>query len=189
LRISHPSNRRDGEPLRYSCTGGLHAAVNAATWAEFRSPDRNPDRSFASACGACRSSRTLPELRRVSPISCASPLSAPSLELRPLPSTSITRLHQYCEPLRHPRAPGLSVTGVRLIIPDPRLGASRVACAFLVYMPSPLPRRSHWAYYIAHPSRGISLPRKGGRVGLRIVLFEVCSAFTRVTACTLALSP
>ena len=40
----------------------------------------------------------------------------------------------------------------------------------------------------ASPSR-ISLPRKSGRVGLRIVLFEVCSAFTRVTACTLALSP
>ncbi|WP_210164763.1 hypothetical protein, partial [Bradyrhizobium elkanii] len=38
------------------------------------------------------------------------------------------------------------------------------------------------------PSR-ISLPRKGHRVGLRIVLFEACSAFTRVTACTLALSP
>src|SRR5580692_11498378 len=27
------------------------------------------------------------------------------------------------------------------------------------------------------------------RVGLRIVLFEACSAFTRVAACTLALSP
>ena len=40
----------------------------------------------------------------------------------------------------------------------------------------------------ASPSR-ISLPRKGCRVGLRIVLFEDCSAFTRVTACTLALSP
>jgi hypothetical protein len=40
----------------------------------------------------------------------------------------------------------------------------------------------------ASPSR-ISLPRKGCRVGLRIVLFEACSAFTQVTACTLALSP
>src|ERR1700731_1047293 len=40
----------------------------------------------------------------------------------------------------------------------------------------------------ASPSR-ISLPRKGYRVGLRIVLFEDCLAFTRVTACTLALSP
>jgi len=38
-------------------------------------------------------------------------------------------------------------------------------------------------------SRRISLPRKGGRVGLRIVLFEAYSAFTRVAACTLALSP
>src|SRR5260370_29430887 len=38
-------------------------------------------------------------------------------------------------------------------------------------------------------SRRISLPRKGCRVDLRIVLFEACSAFTRVAACTLALSP
>src|SRR6202158_4141769 len=41
---------------------------------------------------------------------------------------------------------------------------------------------------LTSPSR-ISLPRKGRRVGLRIVLFEACSAFTRVTACTLAPSP
>ena len=38
-------------------------------------------------------------------------------------------------------------------------------------------------------SRRISLPRNGCRVDLRIVLFEDCSAFTRVAACTLALSP
>src|SRR5499425_189028 len=56
-------------------------------------------------------------------------------------------------------------------------------------MLSPLPRRSGWAYCFAHSPRRISLPRKGRRVGLRIVLFEACSAFTRVTACTLALSP
>src|SRR5450631_3373370 len=56
-------------------------------------------------------------------------------------------------------------------------------------MLSPLPRRSHWRYSIAHPSSGVSLPRYGCRIGLRIVLFEVCSAFTRVTARTLALSP
>src|SRR5260221_3689597 len=35
----------------------------------------------------------------------------------------------------------------------------------------------------------VSLPRNGCRVGLHIVLFEACSAFTRVAACTLALSP
>jgi hypothetical protein len=34
-----------------------------------------------------------------------------------------------------------------------------------------------------------AFPRKGRRVGLRVVLFEACSAFTRVTACTLELPP
>src|SRR5476651_1103868 len=56
-------------------------------------------------------------------------------------------------------------------------------------MPPPLPRRSVWAYCFAHSPSRISLPRKGCRVGLRIVLFEACSAFTHVAACTLALSP
>jgi len=56
-------------------------------------------------------------------------------------------------------------------------------------MPPPLPRRSVWAYCFAHQPSRISLPRKGCRVGLRIVVFEVCSAFIRVAACTLALSP
>src|ERR1700738_4654832 len=56
-------------------------------------------------------------------------------------------------------------------------------------MPSPLPRRSGWTYTsLVSPCR-ISLPRKGCRVGLRVVLFEACSAFTHVAACTLARSP
>jgi hypothetical protein len=38
------------------------------------------------------------------------------------------------------------------------------------------------------PNR-VSLPRKGCRVGLHTVLFEACSAFTRLAACTLARSP
>ena len=123
------------------------------------------------------------------PISRSLTTSCVCLELRPLPSIGVTRLQRYYGPLRHPRAPGLSLAGVRLIIPASRLGASRVACAFLVYMLSPLPRRSDWAYCFAHPPRRVSLPRYGCRIGLRIVLFEACSAFTRVTACTLALSP
>src|SRR4029077_18948694 len=56
-------------------------------------------------------------------------------------------------------------------------------------MLSPLPRRSGWAYSCSTSPSRISLPRKGCRVGLRIVLYKACSAFTRVTACTLALSP
>ena len=41
----------------------------------------------------------------------------------------------------------------------------------------------------AHSPSRISLPRYGSRVGLHIDLFEACSAFTRVAACTLALPP
>ena len=44
------------------------------------------------------------------------------LELRSLPSTGVTRLPRYYEPLRHPRAPGLSLTGFRLVIADHALG-------------------------------------------------------------------
>jgi len=56
-------------------------------------------------------------------------------------------------------------------------------------MLSPLPRHSDWRSCLAHPFSRISLPRKGRRVGLCIGIFEACSAFTRVTACTLAPSP
>src|SRR5437899_1318398 len=40
------------------------------------------------------------------------------LELRSLPSPGIARLQRYYEPLRHPRAPGLSLTGFQLVIAD-----------------------------------------------------------------------
>src|SRR5215471_14290759 len=50
----------------------------------------------------------------------------------------------------------------------------------------PLPRCSSWVYSSLISPRRISLPRFHYRVGLHIVLFEVCSAFTRVAACTLA---
>ena len=60
---------------------------------------------------------------------------------------------------------------------------------FPLYVLPPLPRCSDWASSsLISPSR-ISLPRKRCRVGLRIVLFEACSAFTRVAARTLAPSP
>ena len=71
------------------------------------------------------------------------------------------------EPLRHPRAPGLSLAGVRLVIAGhaSRLPVLRTLslCACCRHYPGaaagPTPARS--------PSR-ISLPRKGCRVGLRI---------------------
>src|SRR5467141_5218364 len=111
------------------------------------------------------------------------------LELRSLPSTGVTRLPRYYEPLRHPRAPGLSLAGFRLIIADHALGLpvfrALSLCTCCRHYPGAASGRTA---SLTSPSR-ISLPRKGRRVGLRIVLFEACSAFTRVTACTLALSP
>src|SRR4029450_3707305 len=56
------------------------------------------------------------------PISRSLTTSCVCLELRPLSSTGITRLPRYYEPLRHPRAPGRSLAGFRLVIPDHALG-------------------------------------------------------------------
>src|SRR6516162_2939210 len=56
------------------------------------------------------------------PISRSLTTSCVCLEPRPLPSPGITRLPRYYGPLRHPSAPGLSLAGVRLIIPDHALG-------------------------------------------------------------------
>jgi hypothetical protein len=44
------------------------------------------------------------------------------LELRSLPSPGVTRLQRYCEPLRHPKAPSLSLAGLRLVVADHALG-------------------------------------------------------------------
>src|ERR1700726_362093 len=95
------------------------------------------------------------------------------LELRSLPSTGITRLPRYYEPLRHPRAPGLSLAGVRLVIADHALGSpvlrSLSLCTCCRHSPGAAAGR---IALLTSPSR-ISLPRKGCRVGLRIVLFEM----------------
>src|SRR5260221_1879938 len=111
------------------------------------------------------------------------------LELRPLPSTGITRLQRYYEPLRHPRAPGLSLTGFRLVVAPATPWGFPCCVRFpCVHAVATTPAQRLGVLFARSPSR-VSLPRKSCRVGLRIVLFEDCSAFTRVTACTLALSP
>ena len=81
-------------------------------------------------------SRVLPSLSRATPSAasehCSELLGCPisrslttscvRLELRSRPSPGITRLHRYNGPLRLPRAPSLSLTGVWLVIPDHALG-------------------------------------------------------------------
>ena len=56
------------------------------------------------------------------PISRSLTASCARLEPRSLPSTGITQLQRYYEPLRRPTASGLSLTGVRSVIPDHALG-------------------------------------------------------------------
>src|SRR6266700_168937 len=148
-------------------------------------------------------SRLLPSLSRATPsavsehsseligcpISRSLTTSCVGLELRSLPSTGITQLHRYYGPLRHPSAPGLSLAGVRLIIPDHALGLPVLRalslCTCCRHYPGAvagrIPRSSHPAVS--------AFPGRGRRVGLHIDLFEACSAFTRVAACTLARSP
>jgi len=62
-------------------------------------------------------------------------------------------------------------------------------------MPSPLPRRNRWSASLLPNGPGQAGCQRrrpsplNRRVGFRVTLFEACSAFTRVTACTLAESP
>src|SRR3954452_3909787 len=123
------------------------------------------------------------------PISRSLTASCVRLELRPLPSPGITRLQRYYGPLRHPSAPSLSLAGVRLIIPDHALGLPVLRalslCTCCRHYPGAAAGRTPRS---SRPAVS-AFPGRGRLVGLHIDLFEACSAFTRVAACTLARSP
>jgi hypothetical protein len=132
-------------------------------------------------------SRLLPSLSRATPsavsehpselIGCPIPRSLTTscvrLELRSLPSPGVTRLQRYYEPLRLPTAPGLSLTGVRLTIPDPAEGAPVLRMLSLCTCCRHYPGAAAGRIVFAQSPSRVSLPRKGCRVGLRIVLFEM----------------
>ena len=124
-----------------------------------------------------------------------SPWSLPpfrvTLEPRPLPSAGITPLPRYYGPLRHPAGPNWPsrVFGWRVRATD---RASRVAPTLLLH--------ACCRQYPGGDDRPVSFAPTGGtgrwqpspiqrRVGLRIIFFEACSAFTRVAACVLAEPP
>ena len=67
------------------------------------------------------------ELLGSSPIPRSFVASCVSFQLRLLPFTGVTRLRRYCEPLRHPRRPGLSLASCQLIQTAITVGTSRVA--------------------------------------------------------------
>jgi hypothetical protein len=62
------------------------------------------------------------EVNRLSPLSLSFSSATDLLELGSLPSTGVTRLPRYYEPVRHPRRPGLSLAGVRLGFRSPPMG-------------------------------------------------------------------
>jgi len=83
---------------------------------------------------------------------------------------------------------GLSVTGVRLVVPDHTKGFPVLRALSLCTCCHHYPGVAA-VFILAQSHSRISLPRYSIRIDLRIVLFEACSAFTRVAACTLALPP
>ena len=81
------------------------------------------------------------------------------LELRSLPSTGVTRLPRYYEPLRHPRAPSLSLTGFRLVIADHALGLPVFRALSLCTCRRHYPGAASERIALLISSRRISLPR------------------------------
>src|ERR1022692_2258713 len=81
------------------------------------------------------------------------------LELRSLPSTGVTRLPRYYEPLRHPRAPSLSLTGFRLVIADHALGLPVFRALSLCTCRRHYPGAASERIASLISSRRISLPR------------------------------
>jgi hypothetical protein len=132
---------------------------------------------FISLLPSCERLR-LVELLGSSPIPRSFVASCVSFQLRPLPSTGVTRLHRYCEPLRHPTRPGRSLASCQLIHTAITAGTSRVA------------HGPHCVHAVANTPAGrmelvpsynsirFGLPTKPGRVGSCITIFGACLAFT-----------
>jgi hypothetical protein len=85
-----------------------------------------------------------------------------ALELRPLPSTRVTWLPRYYEPLRHPGRPGLSLAGVRLAVT--RRHRWGFPCSVFLLRPRAVaitPAGPLSAYIVRYPS-DMGLPRSYG---------------------------
>ena len=111
----HPAHRTGRARLRHPALGQ-------------GSPARGPRRLVG--CGSVMASEASEPLNggaRLAPISWLSCSFDHGLELGSLPSTGVTRLPRYYEPLRHPERPGLALAGCRLRVTRPTAGASRVA--------------------------------------------------------------
>ena len=133
------------------------------------------------------------------PISRLSVTSCVDLELRPLPSTGVTRCQRYYGPLRHPRQPGLSLAGIRLRVTCPHRLGFPVLRWISVYRHAVvitpvarwvrIARGAHYSNRFPFIPSDSGLPHPSAKVGVHIGRFDACSTFTCVTACRLAASP
>ena len=109
---------------------------------------------------------------------------APSLH-RSYPASSVLRAFPAI-----PKRPGLSLTSCQLIPTSITAGTSRVAYGPLcLHAVANTPAGRMELFCSLVPFHSLRPSPKPGRVGSCISLFEACSAFTHVTACTLAKSP
>jgi hypothetical protein len=104
------------------------------------------------------------------------------LELRPLPSTGITRLPRYYGPLRHPKAPGTSLTSFRLVIPDHAMGLPVLRALSLC---------ACCRHYPGAATDGLALLIRSAVSAFpdRVVGSACASTFSRLTQRSLALRP
>jgi len=143
--------------------------------------------AWPSDIASVAASGPAPALLDSSSIASSPCCSVRTLEPGLLPSTGITRLPRYYEPLRHPLRPDARGAGC------PRRRGHRSGLPVLPVVPC-------WHAVTHHPGEAGRTRRplrsgpyqpspSPGRVGLRIVSFGAVSVFTRVTACQLADSP
>ncbi len=113
-----------------------------------------PSATSENNLGVVRLIANLPFLRRF--------FSCVRLQLKPLPSTRVTRLRRYYEPLRHPSQPSLSLTSCQLIHTAITAGTSRVTSGLLCLHAVATTPAGPMEPVRSYHSVVISLPRASG---------------------------
>ena len=186
--------RTSGCPLlphrRWPCSKSRHGS-ECPCGTPCRTEHRNDSRAIPSLLRATPSatSEHFPELLGSPPISLSRVACCVCFQLRPLPSTGVTRLHRYCEPLRHPKQPGLSLARRQLTHTSITVGASRVASALLCMHAVVITPAGSAEAVRSYPSLDIGLPHVFAGSAPASNGFVACSTFTRVTTCMLTESP